>query len=175
MYFLSDKETANIVTTGSSSKKPQICPGEMWKGSSEKVTWPTAQLKCLHSKAHSTENKQEEMEIMVQLENYDQIATMETWWAESQNWNTTIEGHMLFGRDRHSKRAEGLALYVKKWTDCEELLLRNSHDQVESFGLKLGTRPRKDIWWLWSTSRTPDQGELVDEAFLLQLQESQNH
>lgn len=26
----------------------------------------------------------------------------------------------------------GVSLYVKKWIDCEELFLRNSHEQVES-------------------------------------------
>lgn len=26
----------------------------------------------------------------------------------------------------------GVSLYVKKWTDCEELSVRNSHEKVES-------------------------------------------
>lgn len=43
-------------------------------------------------------------------------------------------------------------LCVKRWIDYVELLLRYSHDQVESLWLKLGTRPIQDIWWTGSTA-----------------------
>ena len=49
------------------------------KDSSKKVTWPIAQLKCLYTHACSMWNKQEELEAMVQLENYNLIAITETW------------------------------------------------------------------------------------------------
>jgi len=55
--------------------------------------------------------------------------------------------------------------------DCEELPLRNSHEQAESLWINLGTRPVKDILWLGVYYRLPDQGKSVDKAFLLQLQE----
>jgi len=35
-------------------------------------------------------NKQEEMETVVQLENYDQMAITEKWWDESHNWTMTV-------------------------------------------------------------------------------------
>jgi len=35
-----------------------------------------------------------------------------------------------FLEDRQGRSGEGVALYVKKWTDCEELPLKNSHDEV---------------------------------------------
>ena len=71
---------------------------------------PKAQLKCLYTNACGMGSKQEELETMVHLENYDLIAIMETWWDDSHNWNTisTIEGYNLFRRDG------GVALYVKK-------------------------------------------------------------
>jgi len=55
---------------------------------------PKAQLECLSVNAHSTGNKQEELETVVQLENCDLIAIRETWWDSSHNWNTTIEGFL---------------------------------------------------------------------------------
>ena len=42
--------------------------------SSKKVTWPTAQLKCLYSNAYSMGNKQEELEATMLLESYDLVA-----------------------------------------------------------------------------------------------------
>jgi len=35
--------------------------------------------------ARSMGNKQEELEIMVCLENYDQVAIMKMWWDDSHN------------------------------------------------------------------------------------------
>ena len=58
-------------------------------------------------------NKQEKLETMVHLENCDLIAVAETWWEDSHNWNTTIEGYKLFRRNMKC-RSEGIALYVKK-------------------------------------------------------------
>ena len=47
--------------------------------SSKKVTWPTAQLKCLYTNVRSMGNKQEELEATVLLESYDLVAITETW------------------------------------------------------------------------------------------------
>ena len=52
--------------------------------SSEKVTQPTALLKCLYTNAHGMGNKQEELEATVLLESYDRTAITETWWDESR-------------------------------------------------------------------------------------------
>lgn len=49
------------------------------EGSSKKVMQLVAQAKCLYTNVCNTANKQE-MEAMVQSENYDLIAIMETWW-----------------------------------------------------------------------------------------------
>ncbi|GAB0205446.1 hypothetical protein GRJ2_003010200 [Grus japonensis] len=46
-----------------------------------------AQLKCIYTNAHSMGNKQEELEAIVQQENYHIVTIMETWlgedWLES--------------------------------------------------------------------------------------------
>ncbi|KAK4826217.1 hypothetical protein QYF61_006161 [Mycteria americana] len=48
--------------------------------SSKKVTWLTAQLKCLYTNAGSMGNKQEELETTMLLESHDLVAITETWW-----------------------------------------------------------------------------------------------
>ena len=68
--------------------------------SSKKVTWPTAQLKCLYTNACSMGNKPEELEATVLLERYDLVAITETWWDESHVWSVAVDGYRLFRRDR---------------------------------------------------------------------------
>ncbi|GAB0190587.1 mitochondrial enolase superfamily member 1 [Grus japonensis] len=77
-------------------------------------------------------NKQEELEATVLLESYDLVAITETWWDESNDWSAAINGYRLFRRDRRGRRGRRVALYIKKCIDCEELSLKNSHEQVES-------------------------------------------
>ena len=81
-------------------------------------------------------NKQNEVETMMQLENYDLIAITEIWWNKLYNWNAMIEGDKLFRREKQGGRGREIILSIKR-IDCEELLLRNSHDKVESLSVKI--------------------------------------
>jgi len=45
-----------------------------------------------------------------------------------------IEGYRQFRRDRQGKEGGGIALYIKKSIQCEELSLENSHEQDERQG-----------------------------------------
>ena len=63
----------------------------------------TAQLKCLYTNARSMGNKQEELEAIVQQENYDIVATKETWWDDSHNWSVAMDGYKLFRWDRQGE------------------------------------------------------------------------
>lgn len=76
--------------------------------------------------------KVEDIETIMQLENYNLITITEKQWVELHNWNTVIEDDELFRRGRKCRRGEEVALYVKKWVDYKELPLRNRQDQVES-------------------------------------------
>ena len=80
---------------------------------------------------------------MICLENYVLVAITETWWDESHDWHTVIEGYRLFRMDRQGRRGGRVALYVRKWIGCKELCLRNSHDQVESLWVKIRDRSSK--------------------------------
>ena len=129
-------------------------------------------MKCLYTNAHSMGNKQEELEAIVLLESYDLIAITETWWDESHDWNVALDGYGLFRRDRRERRGRGVALYVKKTLQSEELSLKNSHEQVESLWVRIGERGNKGNLVVGVYYRPPDQEELIDEAFFLQLQEA---
>ncbi|PKU35646.1 egf-like repeat and discoidin i-like domain-containing protein 3 [Limosa lapponica baueri] len=70
------------------------------------------------------------------------------------------------------KEGGGVALYIKKWLECEELSLKNSHEQVESLWVRIRDRGNKGNLVVGVYYRPPDQGEPIDEAFLLQLQKA---
>lgn len=91
------EETRNTVIFGSSRGNLRF-GSEFCESSSKKVTQPIAILKCFYTKAHSTGNKRNQTETMLQLKNYDLIALTETQWDESHNWNTMIEGYKFFRR-----------------------------------------------------------------------------
>jgi len=71
------------------------------------------------------------------LKKFDLIAIKTTWWDESHNWNTVIDGYRHFRRDRQGRRGGEVALYIRKWIDCEELYMRKRHNQVESLWVKI--------------------------------------
>ncbi|KAK4817941.1 hypothetical protein QYF61_002785 [Mycteria americana] len=102
--------------------------------SSKKVTQPTAQLKPLYSSAHSMGNKQEELEATMLLESYKLVAVTETWWDKSPDCSSAINGYKLFRRDRWGRTGGGVALYVKKWIDCEELSLKIAMNRLTAYG-----------------------------------------
>jgi len=94
-------------------------------------------MKCLYTNAHSMGSKQEELEATVLLESYDLVAITETRWDESHDWIVAINGYRLFRMDRRGRRGRGVARYIKKWLDCDELSLKNSHNQVESLWVRI--------------------------------------
>lgn len=53
--------------------------------SHEKVAESTDQLKHIYINAHSTGNKQEELEVVAQQENYNIVASTETWCDNSHS------------------------------------------------------------------------------------------
>lgn len=96
---------------------------------------------------------QEELEAIVQLENYDLITIAEMW-DDSLNWNTTIEVCKLFRRDRQGKSSGWVVLYVS-----EVALLRNNHNQAESLWFETMEQTNKGHLVVTIYYRTPGQGE----------------
>jgi len=83
-----------------------------------------------------------------------------------------IDGYMLFRRDRWGKRGGGVALYIKKLIQCEELSLKNSHKQVESLWVRIRDRGNKGNLVMGVYDRLPDQGDPTDKVLFLQLHEA---
>ena len=54
-----------------------------------------AQLKCLYANAHSTGNKQEELEVCAHLQGCDIIIITVTWWDSSYDWSIGVVGLLL--------------------------------------------------------------------------------
>ena len=71
-------------------------------------------------------------------------------------------------RTVQGRKGGGVAFYVREWIDCEELPLRNTQEQVESLWVRIRDRTNKGQLVIGVYYRPPDQGETVDEAFLLQ-------
>ncbi|KAK4833030.1 hypothetical protein QYF61_027412 [Mycteria americana] len=108
----------------------------------------------------STGNKQEELEAIMQLENYDIVAIMETWWDDLHNWSAAMDSYKLFRRDKQGRRGGGVALYVRECFDCLEL--NDGDDRVECLRMSAGNtiqqrkQPRRFL-------------ECVEDNFLTQL------
>ncbi|PKU31484.1 adaptin ear-binding coat-associated protein 1 [Limosa lapponica baueri] len=114
-------------------------------------------------------NKQEELEAIIQQENYDIVAITETWWEDSHNWSAAIDGYQLFRRDRHGRRGGGVALYVRDRFDCLEL--NNVNDSVEHLWVRIKGKASKADTIVGVCYRSPNQDLVIDEIFYKQLAE----
>ena len=114
-------------------------------------------------------NKQEELEAIVQQENYDIVAIMETWWDDSHNWSAAMDGYKLFRRDRQGRRGGGVALYVRECFDCLEL--DDGDDRVECLWVRIRGKANKADIMVGVCYRPPNQDEEADEIFYKQLGE----
>ncbi|PKU36680.1 adaptin ear-binding coat-associated protein 1 [Limosa lapponica baueri] len=127
-----------------------------------------AQLKGIYTNAHSMGNKQEELEAIVQQENYDIVAITETWWDDLHNWSTAINGYQLFRRDRQGRRGGGVALYVRDRFECLEV--NNGNDSVECLWIRLKGKANKADIMVGVYYRPQKQDTEVDETFYQQLE-----
>ena len=116
-------------------------------------------------------NKQEELEVCTQLQSYDLIGIMETWWDSSPDWSAPVEGYMLFRKDRVGRRGGGVELYTKERLECMELYLRTGDKAIESLRVRIRRQTGTGDAVLDVCYR-PDQEEEVDEAFFRQLEKA---
>jgi len=113
-----------------------------------------------------------ELEATMLLESYDLVASTDTWWDESHDWSAAIDGCRLFRRDSCRRSGGGIALYIKKWIEYEELSLKNNHEQVESLQVRIRDWGNKGNLVVGVYCRRPDQEEPIDKAFFLQFQDA---
>ena len=87
--------------------------------------------KCLYTNAQSMGNKKEELELLLQTEGYDIVGITETWWDDSHDWNVLVDGYELFKKNRKGRRGGGVALYVRRGLDCQEVMENGADSPVE--------------------------------------------
>lgn len=88
---------------------------------SKKVVVSIDQLKCTYTNTCSMDNKQEELETTVHLENYNTVAITETWWDNSHDWSAAMGGCRLVRRDRQGRGTVGVTLCERECFDCPKL------------------------------------------------------
>jgi len=106
--------------------------------SPRKVVGPVAQLECIYT---SMGNKQEELEAIVQQQNYDIVAITEAWQDNSHSWSAAMDSYELFRRDRQVGRGDGMALYDRECFDCLEF--DDSDDRVECLWVRIRGKANK--------------------------------
>ncbi|CAM4671219.1 unnamed protein product [Caretta caretta] len=131
----------------------------------------TGYLKCLYTNAQSLGNKQGELEVLVMSRNYDVIGITETWWDNSHDWSTVMDGYKLFRKDRQGRKGGGVALYVREQYDCSEFRYETV-EKPECLWIKFRSVCNKSDVVVGVCYRPPDQGDEVDEAFFWQLTEA---
>ena len=70
------------------------------------------------------------------------------------------------------KEGMGVAIYIRKERECEDILVKISYEQVESLRMTVIDRGSKESLVMGIYYRPPDQTEPADEAFYFQLQEA---
>mgnify|MGYP001855590770 CR=1 FL=1 len=123
-------------------------------------------LKCLYTNAPSMGNKQEKLEICVQLQGHDLTVITEIWWVSSHDWNAVIDGYVLFSKDSLLRWGGRVALYVR--VQCIEQYLGGNDEWMESLLLRIKEWGNIDDIIVGVYYRQPDEEEEVDEAFYKQ-------
>ncbi|KAJ7414830.1 mitochondrial fission process protein 1 [Willisornis vidua] len=94
--------------------------------------------------------------IEVPLQSYgDKARTPED---DFHDWSGAINGYRLFRRDWGGRRDGEVALYIKSWIECEELSLKNSHEQVKSLWVRIKDQGNKENLVVGVYYRLLDQG-----------------
>ena len=87
-----DSKDARVMDVLETAEAPENGHVGITASSPRKVAGSIAQMKCIYTNARSMGNKQEELEAIVQQENYDIVAITETWWDDSHNWSAAMDG-----------------------------------------------------------------------------------
>ncbi|TRZ08586.1 hypothetical protein HGM15179_018522 [Zosterops borbonicus] len=122
----------------------------------------------MYTNACSMGNKQEELEVLVQQQNYDVVAITETWWDDICSWSAALDGYKLFRRDRKGRRGGPMALYIRKAFDAIDII--TSDDEVECLWVRIKGKANKADILLGVCYCPLNQEEEVDNLFYKQLE-----
>lgn len=96
--------------------------------SKQEISYIKAHLKCVF--AHSTGNKQEELEMCTNLQGSDVTGITEMWWEGCDDWSAGMDGCRLFRKDRQGSWGGGV---------CDQLECMELH-------MGMGEEPRQSLW-----------------------------
>ncbi|KAK4806872.1 hypothetical protein QYF61_012593 [Mycteria americana] len=147
------------------NKSSEECSLNPSKGKNPK----SSHLKCMYSDIHSLGNKQEELELCAQPESYDVIGITETWWENSHDWKTTMDGYKLFWKDRKGRRGGGVALYVKEKFESMEVSYGDHKSSTECLWIKIRGIITKGDLMLAVHKSSIRFLEYIEDCFLLQV------
>ena len=82
-------------------------------------------------------NKQEELEVCVQLQGYDLTRITEMCWDSSHNWSAAMDGYKLFRKDRLGRQGGETVLYMRQQLGCMELCLGMDDVPVRSLWVRI--------------------------------------
>ncbi|KAK4828724.1 hypothetical protein QYF61_000715 [Mycteria americana] len=137
---------AHAIATNWSNKPGQPEHRQMFLAASQDKNQKTNHLKCMYINGCSLGNKQEELELHAQSESYDIIGITETWWDNSHDWRSTMDGYRLFCKDRQGRRGGGVALYVKENLDCIEVNYSDCGSPIKCLWVKIrGFISKRDL------------------------------
>lgn len=153
------------------SKEPEHMHNNLVKGNNsgslsnvlvEKIGWSARYVKGLYTKVRSKGNKQEEMTVLAQSQNYDVIQITEMWWDKS--WLEYGHECVLFRKDRQERKRGGLSPYIMAMVACSEVQYEVESRPVESCLCE------SNSWEVMMNVcyKLPNQEEEVDEVFFKQ-------
>lgn len=128
-------------------------------------------IMCQYINAYSTGNKEEALEVQVQLLSYSIIGITETSWDCSHNWNVAADEYRPFMQDRQGRRG-GCVLYVGVYWECMELYLGKDDEPNNSWWVRILGQTNVGNIVLVVCCRLPDQAEGIYEAFFRQMEEA---
>jgi len=114
-------------------------------------------------------NKQEELETCAQVQGYDLIVIMETWWDDFCDWSIGTEGYRLFRKDRQGRQGGGVTLCVNDQLKCMELHLEVDEDLTESLWVRIKGRAGTGEIIVGVCYRPPNHEDQMDEALYRQI------
>lgn len=90
----------------------------------------------MYTDACSLWSKHQELELHDQAESYDIIGITETLWDNSHDWMITMDGYMLFHKDKQGRKG-GITVSVKETLEYIEGNHSDCGSPIKCLGIKI--------------------------------------
>ncbi|RMC15922.1 hypothetical protein DUI87_08128 [Hirundo rustica rustica] len=111
---------AQVTDTLESTETPENGHEGIRTSPPKKVVGSIAPLKCIHTNACGTGNKQEELEATGQQEN---CGLVEAWWDDLHNWDAAMDSCKIFRRDKQGRKIGKVALNFRSVMIVQNLMM----------------------------------------------------